>query len=42
MIHASKHAILINLVMISQALVKETQVLGFKLELSIMEIVRSV
>ena len=41
-IHASKHAILINLVRISQALVKETQVLGFKLELSIMEIVRSV
>ena len=42
MIHASKHAILINLVRISQALVKETQVLGFKLGLSIMEIVRSV
>ena len=40
--HASERAILINLTQISQALVKEAQALGAELEVSMLEIIRSI
>jgi len=40
--HASERAILINLAQIAQALVKEAQALGAELEVSMLEIIRSI